>query len=125
MPAPMAMPMEAVPHMPAAVVRPRMDTPFLKMTPAPRKEMPLTTWAAIRAESAPREPTVRAISTKAYLDRIMNTAAVQLMIQWVRTPASFCRRVRSNPIRAPRQAEIRMRIRNSRLSQTVREISGR
>ena len=42
----------------------------MKITPAPRKEMPLTTWAAIRAGSALRRPSTEAISTKAYFDRI-------------------------------------------------------
>ena len=76
------MPMAAVPHMPAAVVRPRMELPFLKITPAPRKEMPLTTWAAMRAGSAPRSLSApMAVSTKAYLDSIMNRAEVQAMMQ--------------------------------------------
>ena len=45
-PEPIASPMPAVAQIPAAVVSPLMVFPFLKMTPAPRKLIPLTTWAA-------------------------------------------------------------------------------
>ena len=102
-----------------------MELPFLKMTPAPRKEMPLTTWAAMRAVSAPREPARAAVSMNAYLDRIMNTAEAQAMMQWVRTPASFWRLVRSRPMAAPRAADSRIRNRNSRLSYRVKVDSGK
>src|SRR5215211_1239713 len=42
---------------PAAVVRPRTERPWRRMAPAPRKPMPVTTWAAIRVGSnaVPRE----------------------------------------------------------------------
>ena len=56
MPAPTARPMPAVIQTPAAVVRPLIVPPFLKMTPAHRKLMPLTTCAAMRAGSAPFVP---------------------------------------------------------------------
>ena len=123
-PAPTAIPTAAVPHIPAAVVSPRMELPFLKMTPAPRKEMPLTTWAAMRAGSAPRRPSMVTQSRKAYLDTIMNSAEVQAMMQWVRMPASLRRLLRSSPTRAPRAADSSSRIRNSRLSYMVRDASG-
>ena len=87
--------------------------------------MPLTTWAAMRAGSAPRRPFTPTRSTKAYLDRIMNRAEVQAMMQWVRTPASFWRLLRSRPTSAPSIAASTMRIKNSRLSNTVSAISGR
>ena len=102
-----------------------MELPFLKITPAPRKEMPLTTCAAIRAGSAPRRPSMVVTSIKEYLDRIINSAEVQAMMQWVRTPASFCRLLRSSPTSAPSPADSSRRIRNSRLSYNVRVFSGR
>ena len=86
--------------------------------------MPLTTWAAMRAGSAPRRPATPTRSTKAYLDRIMNRAEVQAMMQWVRTPASFWRLLRSRPTSAPSIAASTMRIKNSRLSNTVSAVSG-
>ena len=52
------------------------------------------------------------MSTKAYLDRIMNSAAVQAMMQCVRTPASFCRLLRSNPTSAPSPADSSSRTKN-------------
>ena len=126
-PAPTASPTADVAHMPAAVVSPLMEEEFrsLKITPAPRKEIPLTTWAAIRAGSALRRPSTEAISTKAYFDRIMMVAEVTAMMQCVRIPASFCRRERSSPIIRPSSAAIRIRMRNSRLSQTVKRSSGK
>ena len=87
--------------------------------------MPLTTWAAMRAGSAPRVPVMSTMSTKAYLDRIMNSAAVQAMMQCVRTPASFCRLLRSNPTSAPSPADSSSRTKNSRLSNSVSALSGR
>ena len=42
--------------MPAAVVSPLTEVPVRKMTPAPRKPTPVTTWAAMREASAPSEP---------------------------------------------------------------------
>ena len=102
-----------------------MELPFLKITPAPRNEMPLTTWAAMRAGSAPRIPLMSTRSIKAYLDRIMNKAEVQAMMQWVRTPASFCRLLRSRPTSAPSAADSSRRTKNSRLSNSVSVLSGR
>ena len=48
MPAPQAIPTAADTQMVAAVVRPRTTSRPLKMTPAPRKPIPLTIWAAMR-----------------------------------------------------------------------------
>ena len=55
----------------------------------------------------------------------MNRAEVQAMMQWVRTPASFWRLLRSRPTSAPSIAASTMRIKNSRLSNTVSAVSGR
>ena len=52
-------------------------------------------------------------------------AEVQAMMQWVRTPASFWRLLRSRPTSAPSIAASTMRIKNSRLSNTVSAVSGR
>ena len=92
--------MPAVAQRPAAVVRPLTEPLFLKMTPAPRKLMPLTTWAAIRAGSDSRTPAKKPpgnaeMSAKAYLDTIIISAAAQQTMMWVRRPAPLNRRVRS------------------------------
>ena len=47
-PAPQAMPTAAETQMVAAVVSPRTTSLPLKMTPAPKKPIPLTIWAAMR-----------------------------------------------------------------------------
>ena len=56
MPAPTARPMPAVIQIPAAVVSPLMLLPTLKITPAHRKDIPLTACAATLAGSAPLLP---------------------------------------------------------------------
>ncbi len=56
-PAPEASQRAAAIQRPAAVVRPRTVAPSRKMVPAPRKPIPLTTWAAIRAGSLCITPT--------------------------------------------------------------------
>ena len=101
-----------------------MELPFRKITPAPKKEMPLTTCAAIRAGSAPRSPSMAAQSRKLYLETIINSAEVQAMMQWVRMPASLRRLLRSKPTSAPSAADSSSRSRNSRLSYRVRVASG-
>ena len=47
----MAKPMAQTTQTQAAVVRPRMVSLYLRITPAPKKPMPVTAWAAIRAGS--------------------------------------------------------------------------
>ena len=47
-PEPLSVPTAAAHHRVAAVVSPRTLKPSLKITPAPRKPMPDTTWAAMR-----------------------------------------------------------------------------
>ena len=51
--APHAMPTAAESHTVAAVVSPRTVSLLTKMTPAPRKPIPETTWAAMREGSTP------------------------------------------------------------------------
>lgn len=87
--------------------------------------MPVTTCEAIREGSAPLLPARATTSINAYFDRIMNTADVSATMQCVRMPASFCCFVRSRPTMAPRIAARTIRMRNSRLSKTVRSDSGR
>jgi len=48
-PAPTAMPSAAVIHIVVAVVIPLMDSPSLKITPAPRNPMPVTMLEAMRS----------------------------------------------------------------------------
>lgn len=94
--------MAAVAQIPAAVVSPFTALPFLNITPAPRKLMPLTACAAIRAGSAPRvplytPPSMLVKSAKPYFEIIIMSAAAQQTIIWVRIPASLsaqslCRR---------------------------------
>ena len=107
-PAPRARPIPAVAHIPAAVVSPFTVLPFLNITPAPRKLMPLTTCAAIRAGSAPRVPlntlpSAYVRSAKPYLDTIIISAAAQHTMMCVRIPASLKRFVRSKPMHAPQK----------------------
>ena len=52
-PLPHAMPMMAVVHREAAVVRPFTDDPYLTIAPAPRNPRPFTTWATMRPGSPP------------------------------------------------------------------------
>ncbi|GBD14110.1 hypothetical protein HRbin24_02161 [bacterium HR24] len=70
---PTAVPMAAATHMVAAVVIPRTESPSRKMTPAPRKPMPVTMPAATR--SAPRK-----------LEMLVKRAAPQATRARVRVP---------------------------------------
>ena len=102
-PAPTVRPTTAENQSTAAVVSPRTVLPFLKMTPAPRKPIPLTTWAARRAGSEVREPSrIPPRSAKPYLDTIMHRAAPQQTTMCVRTPASLKRLLLSMPMSMPR-----------------------
>ena len=70
--------------------------------------MPLTTWAATRAGSAPRVPekelpSAIVRSAKPYFDTIMNSAAPQQTMIWVRMPASLKRLLRSKPMAEPKR----------------------
>src|SRR6516225_1121213 len=68
--------------------------PSLKITPAPRKPMPETTWAAIRA--APSSSN----TTREYVTKI---AAPSATSAFVLKPARRWRDCRSKPIAAPKQ----------------------
>ena len=45
------MPIAATTQSPAAVVSPRMESPWRMIAPAPRKPIPVTIWAAMRVGS--------------------------------------------------------------------------
>lgn len=97
-PRPAAMPMAAVSHMPAAVVRPRTrsSSSLFKMLPAHRKPMPATTPWITRLRSAGTMPACCGIST--------NRAAPMATSMWVRTPAALPLFSRSRPSRPPSSA---------------------
>ncbi len=78
----------------AAVFNPDTDAPCFMMTPAPRKPIPETIWAATRVGSASGPWKLNAPITT-------NSAAPRLTSAFVRTPAVRDRHWRSSPIRAP------------------------
>ena len=96
-PAPTASPAPATPQRHAAVVRPRIDVPCLRIAPAPRKPIPLTTCAAILAGS-PRSAAIWAI----LIEVIIMSADPMQTTAWVRIPAGWPLRSRSNPMTVPR-----------------------
>ncbi|SST13005.1 Uncharacterised protein [Acinetobacter baumannii] len=92
-PLPASTPIAPVLQMLAAVLRPRTLRPSRMITPAPRKPMPLTTWAAIRV-------TLTSLSSNS--GRIEKLAAPSATIAWVAMPEERCRHCRSRPTSAPR-----------------------
>jgi hypothetical protein len=81
-PTPAAMPSAAVLQRLAAVVRPRIVNPSLRIAPAPRKPMPDTTCAAMRVGS------VTALGPpKPWTDRTVNAAEPSATSKCVRIPA--------------------------------------
>ena len=92
MPAPTAMPNAATIHIPAAVVSPRTEPFICIMAPAPRKPIPVTTCAAIRAGSPFFRPMY---SCGTYMLRIMARVAPIEISENVRTPAVWPLRLRS------------------------------
>ena len=66
-PAPIARPTLAVDQIPAAVVRPLIETSLTKITPAPRKPTPVITFEAILEASA-RSPSNCKISKNPYFE---------------------------------------------------------
>src|SRR5690606_3817064 len=95
-PAPHAMPIAAVIHTEAAVVRPLTASFLTKMTPAPRKPIPATICAAMREGS--RVTSGPRIAWKPYAETRVNMAEPRPTSVWVRNPALFNRRERSTPI---------------------------
>ena len=71
-----------------------MFRPFRRITPAPRKPMPETTWPAMRKLSS----AVRAVSAAS----MTNIAAPADTSALVRKPAMRCRHCRSRPMATPR-----------------------
>src|SRR5947208_2730539 len=99
------MPIAATTQSVAAVVRPRTDSPCRMIAPAPRKPMPVTSWAAIRVGSA--RTTFAPESRKAwkpYAPTIVNKAEPSETSRCVRRPASRSRSSRSTPISPPSSA---------------------
>src|SRR3954452_22182945 len=99
------MPIAAVSHSVAAVVRPRTFIPWLMIAPAPRKPMPVTICAAIRVGSARTTfvPLTRKLSNP-YADTTVKSAEPSETSMCVRKPASWSRISRSIPIAPPRPA---------------------
>ncbi len=92
-PAPTAIPMDAETQMIAAVVAPLTRRRPCRMTPAPRKPIPVTICAATRPES----PVVLVKANES----IVKTAAPRQTRAIVRMPAGFSRRCRSPPMSMP------------------------
>ena len=80
-PAPTARPIPPVVQMLAAVVSPRTEAPIRRMAPAPKKPMPLTTWAAMRPGSFVGLPSATRMETS------MSRAEPRQRMIWVRRPA--------------------------------------
>ena len=96
------MPRVAVIQMDAAVVNPRTLSPSLKITPAPRKPMPVMMPWAIRVGSvliASRGTTT--IHWVWYTVTSISRHEARQTKAWVRNPAGRPCRVRSSPIVAP------------------------
>ncbi|MOA30056.1 hypothetical protein D3C78_1511060 [compost metagenome] len=106
-PMPAAVPMAAVIHSPAAVVRPftwlvSWPLPF-RMVPAPRKPIPATMPWITRLSACSSAPAILGAST--------NRAAPSDTSMWVRTPADLPLCSRSKPSTAPSTAAISKRTR--------------
>jgi hypothetical protein len=71
--APAAAPTAAVSQTPAAVVSPRTESRRTKISPAPRKPIPETIWAATR-EGSSTTSFGNSTSKKPYLEIIMKSA---------------------------------------------------
>ena len=102
------MPRQATFHRLAAVVRP--DTFFcaMKMVPAPRKPMPLITWAdmrpRLRLSSSPWLAAVTLARTRELSSRAM-VEAPRHTSTWVRMPAGRFLYSRSSPMTNPMSSE--------------------
>ncbi len=104
----MTRPRQADAQRPDAVVSPLTFCWFVAMTvPAPRKPMPLMTWAPNRDTSV-LSPTASAIGAQSvvsmtysyWLRTIVRDAPMQTRV-YVRGPAGRCLRPRSRPMRPP------------------------
>lgn len=97
-PAPQAIPIPAVAHIPAAVVKPCTAFFLYTIIPAPIKPIPETICAATLATSA-------FDSENPYFEIIIKRHAPKLTIVCVLTPASFARVFLSIPIQKPKTTE--------------------
>src|SRR5579883_1947414 len=89
----------------AAVVRPWTVWLRRRIKPAPRKPIPLTTWAAIREGSSTTRPGC-STSWNPYAETIITRADPTLTSMCVRRPAALSSRCRSRPIRLPSTAAV-------------------
>src|SRR5262245_18503406 len=104
-PAPAAIPIAPTSQTLAAVVRPRIVKPWRKISPAPRKPMPVTTWAATRLGSTSRAGN----SSKPYAPTMVKSAEPTATSTCVRSPAAFSSSSRSRPTSPPRPAATAIR----------------
>ena len=81
------MPIAAVAQRLAAVVRPRIDVPYLRIAPAPRKPIPDTIWAATRDVSVGSEPFGAGGPLNAKIDSSVKIADPSATSRCVRMPA--------------------------------------
>ena len=103
-PPPVASPIAATVHRPAAVVNPRMAPRFKNnMVPAPIKPIPLTTCAAT-LEGSSDTCSVPKISANPKAETIIIKQEPTLTIMWVLKPAAQSFLSRSKPINAPNRA---------------------
>ncbi len=107
MPTPTSTPMAAVSQIDAAVVRPRTDRPSLKITPAPRKPMPVMMPWAMRVGSTRATSALDAMNQRSWyrVTSISRLDARQTSV-WVRKPAGRPWKLRSRPIKPPASTAI-------------------
>lgn len=99
-----ASPIEAVAHREAAVVRPLILPLSLNITPAPKKPIPLTIWAAILEGSETNIDEFGSEGFKTLNEIKPNKQEPIATAAWVRIPASPTCLSLSRPIKAPKKA---------------------
>src|SRR5690606_39186484 len=102
-PAPNSRPMAEVIHSEAAVVRPWMEKPVRKITPAHRKPIPVSTPWAMRVGSVTMFSSGRARKAQSawVMAASISRQDARLTRMWVRNPAGRPRHSRSQPIIPP------------------------
>src|SRR3954466_9753848 len=122
------MPIPATSQSVAAVVRPRTDSPWRMMAPAPRKPIPLTICAAIRVGSVRTStPPLVTNSLNPYAETSVKSAEPTETTRCVRNPACRSRSSRSRPTAPPRRAATRSRRRtcgHSSVGTALRKCNG-
>ena len=83
---------------------PRTDVPNLRIAPAPRKPIPVTTWAATRDGSTGLPSPGASAPTKPKIDTTVNNAEPSATSRCVRMPAGCSWISRSKPMAAPNTA---------------------